>query len=491
VVNRIEDSGLSMNLVGGRWRPSSDGSVIDVRDPSDLRHIVGQVPSMTVEDVIEAYDHAERGFETWRRTNALDRGTVLAGAARLLRERQEDVAMVIVDEMGKTTAEAMVEVTKTAEFFDYYASLARLPYGELLHDARPGTRTSTWTEPIGVVLAITPWNDPLLTPARKLAPALAAGNAVLIKPSQETPLIAHVLARVLTEAGLPDGVLGTVTGVSRVISAALLGDRRLAAVTFTGSTAVGRQLERQLAGTGIRLQAELGGKNASVVLADADLELAAATIAAAAFAQTGQRCTATSRLIVEESVAEQLLDDLVRRAKSLVLGPGRDASTTVGPLVSADHRDAVLGHVEAARAEGGRVRVGGTVPTDDRLGHGCFFEPTVVDQIEPRTGLWRDEVFGPVLAVTTATGLDDALTLVNDSPYGLAAALFTTDIRASATFLDRAEVGQVAVNLPTSGWDVHQPFGGFRDSGSPFKEQGASGLRFYTRIKTAAVRSSW
>jgi len=491
VVAPIEDPGVSMNLVGGHWRPSRDGSVIDVLDPSDLRHVVGRVPSMTTADVQEAFDHAEAGFQIWRRTPTLDRAAVLTAAAALLRERQDEIALVIVDEMGKTKAEAVIEASKTADFFDFFASLSRSPYGELLHDGRSGTRTSTWVEPVGVVLAITPWNDPLLTPARKLAPALFAGNAVIIKPSAETPLVTHALARVLQDAGLPDGVLGTVTGSSRVLSAQLLGDPHLAAVTFTGSTTVGRKLERELAGSGKRLQAELGGKNATVVLADADLEMAANTIIGAAFGQSGQRCTATSRLIVDDNVSSALLDMLRSRVNSLVLGPGRDPSTTTGPVVSEQQRDTVLTFIQEARREGGTIVVGGSAPPEDRLRHGCFVLPTIVRGVQPHMNLWREEVFGPVLSVTTCSGIDEALALVNDSRYGLAAALFTADLRASALFVDQANVGQVAVNLPTSGWDVHQPFGGFGDSGSAFKEQGASGLRFYSRIKTAAVRSSW
>jgi acyl-CoA reductase-like NAD-dependent aldehyde dehydrogenase len=464
------------------------GLMLEVRDPADVRSVVGEVPAMTAADVAAAYSLARAAFATWRRTGPLDRAAVLARCADLIRDRAEDGAVILVRENGKTLAEARVEVAKTADFLDYYASFARQPWGELLADARPGTQTSARVEPVGVVLAICPWNDPLITPARKLGPALIAGNAVLLKAASQTPMIANWLVRLFAEARLPDGVVQVITGRNAEISDALLASPD--AVTFTGSNEVGGYLRRALADRNVRLQGELGGKNVSVVLADADLDMAAATVASAAFAQAGQRCTATSRLIVEASVASALTERLRDRVAEIVVGPGLDPATTMGPLSYAAHRDGVLEHIERARKEGGEVILGGGQPASDALSHGCYVEPTVVS-VTPAQSLWRDEVFGPVLAITTATGFDDAVRLANDTAFGLAAAVFTTDLTSSARFLEEAEAGQVAVNLPTAGWDVHHPFGGFHESGSPFKEQGAPGLRFYTRIKTTAVRYQW
>jgi aldehyde dehydrogenase (NAD+) len=461
-----------------------------VRDPADVRCVVGEVPAMTPGEVAAAYRRARAGFETWHRAGPLDRAAVLAGCATLLRADAKNGAVTLVRENGKTLAEARIEVGKTADFLDYYASFARQPWGEILADGRGGTQTTVRTEPVGVVLAITPWNDPLLTPARKLGPALIAGNAVLLKPAGQTPLIADWLAGLLRDAGLPDGVLEVVTGRAQEISGPLLADPELDAVTFTGSNDVGRHLRRALVDRDIRLQTELGGKNAAVVLADADLELAATTVAAAAFGQGGQRCTATSRLIAEDSIAPALLELVRQRAEACVLGPGLDPATTLGPLSTLGHRDGVLAHLERARSEGADVITGGGKPAGEALRYGCYAEPTLVS-VHPGQSLWRDEVFGPVLSVTTAGGFDEAVRLTNDSGYGLSAAVFTADLRRAGEFIDRAETGQVAVNLPTSGWDVHHPFGGFRESGSAFKEQGSPGLRFYTRIKTAAVRYAW
>lgn len=413
----------------------------------------------------------------------------MTAAAGLLRERAHAIARELVCEMGKTLAEATVEVAKAADFLDYYASLARLPVGVELADARPGVSVAVRSEPVGIVVLITPWNDPLLTPARKLAPALFAGNAVILKPATETPVVSLRLAEALHDAGLPAGVLGTVTGRASRISAALLGDPRLAAVSFTGSTEVGLQIHRDLAGRNIRVQAEMGGKNASVVLADADLELAAETIIAASFGQAGQRCTATSRVIADRAIAGELLRKLVDGAGRAKLGPGLDPETTIGPVVSRKHQAEVIEHLQRARSEGAQILAGGGVPAGAGLANGCYVEPTVIAGVTREMSIWREEVFGPAIAVVEVNGVEEAVDAVNDSRYGLSAAVFTKDLGAAAYFEEYVNTGQVSVNLPTSGWDVHQPFGGFLDSGSAFKEQGLEALRFYARVKTVAVRS--
>ncbi len=294
------------------------------------------------------------------------------------------------------------------------------------------------------------------------------------------------MPRALHDAGLPAGVLGTATGRGSAIGPALLADRRLAALSFTGGNDVGAGLRLTLADRNVRLQTELGGKNAAVVLADADLELAAATIAAAGFGQAGQRCTATSRVIADRAVADELIERLASLASSQRLGPGLDPETTMGPTASSEQQQEVLAHLKRSRAEGVETITGGAPPDDDRLANGCFVEPTIL-RASRGVSIWRDEVFGPVLAVHEVDSFDDAVAASNDTHYGLSAAIFTRDLAAAHRFADLSETGQVAVNLPTSGWDIHMPFGGFRDSGSAFKEQGLDALRFYTRTKTVAI----
>lgn len=472
-------------LSGGEWVGTGDW--VEVYNPSDLREPLARVPSMGAADVARAYDHAERGFATWRATSPFDRARVLAGAARLVRERVGEIARDVSAEMGKTLAEATGEAGKAADFLEYYAGIARQGYGTLLHDARPETQTSVRTEPLGVVLVITPWNDPLITPARKLAPCLAAGNAAVLKPATDTPQAALHFARALHDAGLPAGVLNVVTGRGAELSDALLADRRISAVTFTGSNTVGEHLRTSLAGRNVRFQGELGGKNATAVLADADLPAAAKAVAAAGFGQAGQRCTATSRVVVQRSVYERFTELLLAEAAALRLGPGIADGTTMGPLVSARQRDDVLGHIERATGQGATVLTGGDRPADPELANGCYVRPTVLGDVKADMDIWREEVFGPVVALRVADSFTEVVDAVNDSTFGLAAAVFTRSLAAAYRFADDAECGQIAVNTTTSGWDVHHPFGGFRDSGSPFKEQGVEGLRFYTRVKTVAV----
>ncbi|MYY16374.1 aldehyde dehydrogenase family protein [Streptomyces sp. SID4912] len=471
-------------LLGGQWVAAD--AWLPVHDPSDTRAPVVRVPALTAREVTRAYDEAEKGFDVWRRTSPFERARVFHETARLLRERAATIAADVVTENGKNLAEAGGEVQKAADFFEYYAGLARGGYGTLLHDARPDTRTSFQSVPLGVVLAITPWNDPLLTPARKLAPALAAGNAVVLKPASETPMSGLHLARALHDAGLPAGVLGVVTGRGREISAPLLDDPRLAAVTFTGSNAVGEGLRAALADRSVRFQGELGGKNATVVLADADLPAAVTALMTAAFGQAGQRCTATSRVLVERSVYEEFTGLLLEAVSALRTGPGASGTTVVGPLVSPGQRSGVLADIERAVREGATVLAGGGTPAEEALAHGCYVSPTVLGDVTRQMAVWREEVFGPVLVLRPVDGLDEALEEVNDSAFGLAAAVFTRDLRAAHRFADEADCGQIAVNTTTSGWDVHHPFGGFRDSGSAFKEQGTEALRFYTRVKTVA-----
>lgn len=472
------------NLVAGEWRASDDW--MEVRNPADHREVVAEVPAMSGDDVARAYDAAAAAAQVWARTSPISRGRVLLKAAALLRERSEAIAADLTREMGKTLAEARGEVGKTADFFEYCGGLARGSQGELLADEREGVRAWTVREPVGVVLAICPWNDPILTPARKLAPALTVGNAVILKPASYTPVVSLHLARALADAGLPPGVLNTVTGSARAIGGALIESDALSAISFTGSNEVGETLRRDIKDRHVKLLAELGGKNAAVVLEDADLQQATATIAAAAFGQAGQRCTATSRVVVARPVFEEMLERLTAAANALVVGPGLDPTTTMGPVVSPEQKETVEGFVVRASASGAHVLTDADRAREERLADGCFVSPVVLTA-ETSAEIWREEVFGPVIAVVPADDLDAAIAAVNDSPYGLAAAVFTRSLANATHFIDGVTVGQVGVNLPTSGWDVHMPFGGYKASGSGSKEQGLEGLDFYTRTKTVAL----
>lgn len=479
--------GVIEHLVAGSWTDGSASDWIDDVDPADARSPIGRVPMFDGPSLTDAVDAASQAFPAWRSTAMIERGKIMSAAAHQLRATSEQIATDITAENGKTLPEARVEVEKSADFLDYYAGLARHPVGQILDDVRRDVFVTTRREPVGVVVAITPWNDPLLTPARKLSPALISGNTTVVKPSLDTPLAMQYLARALHDNGLPAGVLNTVTGTDQQVGRHLLGDDRVAAVTFTGSTATGRLLAQQLAGQSVRFDAEMGGKNAAAVLRDADLDLAIRTITTAAFAQAGQRCTATSRVVVDRAVSDEFTGRLALAAHGLKVGPGSVLDVAVGPLVNQRQRDGVLAHLLDAGRSGATVVCGGSAPEGEELAHGFFVEPTVVADVSPEMDIWTEEVFGPVVAVLVVDGFDEAIAAVNASRYGLSSAVFTNDLATAHRFVAQADTGQVSVNLPTSGWDVHHPFGGFKESGSSFKEQGIEGLNFYSRVKTAAI----
>lgn len=477
------------SLLDGQWIGGVANKWFEVRNPADAREVIAEIPAMEEPDVERAIESATRGARQWRRTSIVERGEVLRRAAHYVRQRQEVIAHDITREMGKLLSEASGEARKAADFLDYYSGFGRLPIGEVLPDARQGAQARTVREPRGIVVAITPWNDPIITPARKLSPALIAGNSVILKPAPESPLSALHLARALSDAGLPAGVLNVVTGADNAVSRHLVGAAGYQALTFTGSTEVGLELQRRLGGSNIALQCEMGGKNAVVVLADANLELVLDAVATGAFVQAGQRCTATSRIAVEASFYEQFVDRLASRARNIRVGPGFNAEAEMGPLVAERRLDAVVGTLNRWREAGGSIAAGGERLIEDGLDVGWFLAPTVVSGADESSEVWQEELFAPVVSVMPVDSLDQAIAAVNRSRYGLSASIFTRDLEAAHQFTADVEVGCVGVNLPTAGWDVHMPFGGFKQSGSPFKEQGPNALEFYARVKTIAMRT--
>ncbi|HXF83637.1 MAG TPA: aldehyde dehydrogenase family protein [bacterium] len=474
-------------LVAGEWVDSRGGTLRDL-NPADTSEIVAEFPAMTAEDVARAVEAAAEAFPSWRAMTWTARGAILRRAAELIRERAEGIARDLVREMGKTLREARGEVQRASYFFDYYGAFGRLPIGDHLPDERDGVFTFTVREPLGVVVAIAPWNDPALTPARKLAPALIAGNTVVLKPASLTPLSAWHLLRALHDAGMPRGVVNMVSGPAKTTGDPLILHPAVRAITFTGSTSVGLAIQAKVAGRNVRVQTEMGGKNALVVLRDADPQLAAQLAAAAAYGQSGQRCTATSRVIVERGIRQAFTDEFLARTRQIRVGSGLDEETTMGPVVDESQLQTVLQAVETGRREGATILAGGQRLRGPAYDRGFFVQPTVLGDVHPAMTVAQEEIFGPVVAVMEAADAQDAIAMVNNTRYGLSAAIVTRSLEAAHAFARGVEVGCVAVNLPTVGWDVHTPFGGFKDSGSAFKEHGIEGLQFYTRVKSVAMR---
>lgn len=464
------------NLIAGQWVGDPENERRNPARPHEVAVVAPLSDAKVVDEAISAAEHAQGA---WAAMPSPARGAILLDAADFLRRSQRDVAGDLVREEGKTLAEAMGEVRRAIDVLRYFGAHGWRLGGDVLPSALPGTSVFTQQEPVGVAGLITPWNFPIAIPSWKLAPALVSGNAVVLKPAELTPLSATHLARALTEAGLPDGVLNLVHGRGPVVGDALARDPRIGALSFTGSTAVGLGLHTIVSERRARVQLEMGGKNGYLVLDDADAASAAKVIAAGGFSLTGQACTATSRVYCTPGVRDAFVEALAQEASRFVPGDGLADGTTMGPVVSEQQLAVDVDAVERARTEGATVVTGGNALT------GSFFAPTVLTDVSHDSDVARNEVFGPVIAVMDVADYDEGLSRINDSPYGLTAGICTNDLRAAHDFAARAHVGVVKVNRPTTGLDLNVPFGGVKESSSnTFREQGPDAVDFYTWGKT-------
>lgn len=467
-------------LIDGRWRGAA--ATYERFDPAEPERSTGTFAAADLTDVTEAFDAASRAAGPWGPTPAPARAEVLRRAADLLEARAEEATERLIADMGKARRDAGPEVMRSVAILRYYAGELLQPSGERYPSSDPATTLMTVEQPLGVVCAITPWNFPFAIPTWKLAPALGFGNAVVWKPAEAASGSAVVLARVLAEAGLPDGALNLLTGHGRELSPGLTGHERLSALTFTGSGAVGTRLRQAVADRNVKVQLELGGKNPAIVLADADLEDAAVQVTRGAMLSTGQRCTATSRAYVERSVLGEFTALLQQQVEALVVGDPYAAETDVGPLASAEQRDTVAAYLEIARSEGAEVIAGG------HMLDGCYVEPTLLAGVARDSALMREEIFGPVLVVEPVDGFDEGIARANDTEFGLSAALFTRDLGRAMQFVERSESGLVHVNRETAGVEPQAPFGGVKGSSSMSREQGKAARQFFTTSKTAYIR---
>lgn len=467
------------NFIDGVWVPAASGATFERRNPADPADLIGTFPASGPADVRAAVDALDKAAPEWAAVSPERRATILESAAAQLESRSAELIAELVREEGKTAAEATTEVSRTPMNLRFYAGAATRIAGETLASAGPNL-VFTLREPIGIVGAITPWNFPLNIPSRKIGPALAAGNPVLFKPSELTPLMGQRLVEALLDGGLPPSAIALVQG-DGVAGAAVTADPRVAAVTFTGSTEVGRHIHAQV-GPERRVQLEMGGKNPVIVAGDADLDRAAALIVKGAFGLSGQACTGTSRVIALDAVHDELLDRVVTRAEALRVGPGAEAGVDMGALASAGQLDKFLEYVRIGLDEGATLRCGGTRVEGD----GFFVRPAVFTDTHPGMRIVREEVFGPLIGFQRATSLDDAIELANGTEYGLAAAIVTADLATATTFAHRSRTGLVKINQPTTGMAMNAPFGGYKASSTAtFKEQaGASLMEFYTAEKT-------
>jgi alpha-ketoglutaric semialdehyde dehydrogenase len=477
-----------LNRIGDERRAASDGATFDRHDPADARELVSVAPESTALDVRAAVDAAVAAAPAWAATSAGKRAELLERAASVLASRADEIAEEMVAEMGKPIAQARMEARRTPKNLELYAAEAIRLTGATYPADEPDTLVYSERQPIGVVGVITPWNFPLNLASRKIGPALAAGNTVVFKPSPMTPRMGERLGEAFAEAGFPAGVVNTVHGSGA--GAMVVNDERVAAVTFTGSTATGRRIHDAI-GLGRRVQLELGGNNPVVVLADADLSLAASVVARSSFSQSGQACTAAGRILVADEVHDELLERVVKLARAQVVGDGRRDDVTMGPLVDERAVLAMEQAVATAVAAGASVATGGRRPDGADLVHGWFFEPTVLVDVEPPMSLACTEVFGPVIGFERVSGLDEALARANENEYGLTSSICTTDLASAMRFASAVEAGTVRVNRPTVGAAFNAPFGGVKASGTgTHREQlGPTVMDFYTSLRTVFLGS--
>lgn len=472
------------NFIGGKWSPPSTGQYEPNRNPADLDDVMGHFPRSGREDARAAIQAAAEAFPAWSSVPAPERGRVFARAAAIVRSRIDEFARCLCREEGKTVAEAKGEVSKGINILEFYSGEGFRLGGRTFPSEMRQTFTCTIRQPLGVVALITPWNFPFAIPCWKSAPALVAGNACVLKPASLTPLTALLYADALAEAGLPAGALNVVVGPGGSVGNELVDNQLVRAVSFTGSNAVGMALHERASKRGIKVTCEMGGKNPVVVLDDADLDLAVEGIAQGAFGSTGQRCTATSRVVVTRGIAKALTDRLLTRTGKIRVGNGQEPDIDMGPAVDASQLATDLEYIDIARQEGAKLLCGGKRLAGGVYDKGYYVEPTIFGDVRPDMRLAREEVFGPVLAVVPVDDFDQAVAAANAVEFGLASSIYTRDANLAMRFVERSEVGMVHVNNPTVGGEAQLPFGGIKATSLGGREMSKEGIEFFTRQKT-------
>src|SRR5215467_8676471 len=465
------------NYIGGEWVSAADGRTTENLDPASGQ-LLGYFPRSSQVDVDHAVAAARSAWRGWRLTQAPKRGEILYRVGMLLSERKEEIARALTREMGKVLVEARGDVQEGIDMAFYMAGEGRRLMGAVVPSELPNKAAYGVREPIGVVACITPWNFPVAIPSWKCMAAIIAGNTVVFKPATDTPLSAVKLVEVFADAGVPPGVLNLVAGTGPEVGMPLVSHPDVTAISFTGSNQVGREVNVEAARQLKRVTLELGGKNAIIVMNDADLDLAVDGIIWSAFGTTGQRCTACSRLIVQRGVRAQLEDRLLDRMSSLRLGHGLEETTDVGPVINASQLERIHSYMGVAAGEGAQILTGGEAALDGDLARGTFYRPTLLGGVRPEMRVAREEIFGPVLSVIEVESLEEAIAVNNDTPYGLSSSIFTSSVNAAEIAKRDLASGIVYVNAGTIGAEIQLPFGGTRSTGNGHREAGLGALEF-------------
>jgi len=475
------------NFINGEWVESESSRTAENINPADTGDRLGSFRQATREEARRAVEAASEAFRGWRATPAPARGRIVARAARLMEDHKEELAQLLTREEGKTIGESRGELQRSINVAEFCAGESRRMNGETIQSELPSNFAYTIKQPLGVVACVTPWNFPVAIPVWKIAPALVAGNTVVFKPASLTPATAVRIVEIFEEAGIPKGVLNLILGSGSDAGDEIINHPAVRAVSFTGSNEIGIRLYEQVSRRGAKVQCEMGGKNPVVVLEDADLNLAVESTAQGAFGSSGQRCTATSRAVVVEEVADEFVTRLVERAEGMRLGPGSDPQTEMGPSVDEGQFKTVLRYIDIGREDGAELRCGGERASGEGLDKGYFVRPTVFDRVTPDMRIAREEIFGPVLSVLRVRDFEEAMRVANDSEYGLSSSIFSNDAARIFRFVDEIETGMTHVNSPTTGGEAHIPFGGIKATGIGDREQGSTALDFYTDLKVVYV----
>ena len=478
---------MKHNLIGGQW--TEGVRTYQNTNPSDTRDVIGDYAVASREQALEAVAAAHAAFPAWSLSTPQQRFDILDAVGNEIITRKAELGDLLAREEGKTLPEAIGEVGRAAAIFKFFAGEALRPGGEVLPSVRPGVGVEITREPLGVIGLITPWNFPIAIPAWKIAPALAYGNTVVFKPAEVVPGSAWALADILHRAGLPAGVFNLVMGRGSEVGAVLLEDERIAGVSFTGSVGTGQRVAAACVGRGAKVQLEMGGKNPFVVLDDADLNVAVGAAINSGFFSTGQRCTASSRVIVTEGIHDRFVAAMIEKMKTLKVDDARKAGTDIGPVVDDRQLAQDLEYIAIGQKEGAKLHGGEALATNADGAPGFYLRPALFTETTPEMRINREEIFGPVVSIQRVKSYDEALALANDTPFGLASGIATTSLKHATHFKRHAQAGMVMVNLPTAGVDYHVPFGGRKGSSYGSREQGRYAAEFYTTVKTAYIQA--
>lgn len=474
------------NLIDGSY-VASKGETLASLNPADTSDVIANFQQATVEETSQAIEAARKAQPGWADASPSRRAEVLHRAAQLIESRTQELAQLLTREEGKILAESTNEVTRAAANFRFYAGQAQLVKGETLPADEPDTFLYTLRLPLGVVSVVTPWNFPLAIPARKIAPALAAGNSVVFKPASLTPLMGLILGEILTEAGMPAGVINVVVGPGSTVGNELVSNPLVSAITFTGSYNAGDSIQHSTATT-CRTQLEMGGKNPIIILDDADMDVAVSCTIRGAFGLSGQACTGTSRAIVVKEIVDRYTSKVIEATRKLTIGNGLNDGIKMGPVADAQQEKTILEYIEIGKKEGAELLFGGKKLSGPGYDNGYFVEPAVFGRARPEMRIAQEEIFGPVLAIIEVSDFNQAVDVANGVEYGLSASICTRDVGRAQRFAHAIQAGMVKINQPTTGVAINAPFGGMKKSSTDtFREQGQIAMDFFTRIKTVSV----